>query len=191
MSEENNKVCLFDLDGTLADYTGQLAEDFNRIKHPSEPTYSRESFGQDQKEPDWFYQRRSCITDKEEWWENLPKWQPGFDILEMAEEIGFRIMVLTQGPATKPAAWSGKIKWCQEHLAFLDVTITRDKNLVYGRVLVDDWPEYAEGWLKNRPRGLVIMPEHHWNKKFYHVNALHYSDNKVVVREALQKAFDR
>ena len=189
--KDESKVALFDLDGTLADYAGQLAEDFNKIRHPSEPEYSRNDFGQHNAEPDWMYQRRSFITERGEWWASLPLWPPGFSVLSAAQFVGFRIMVLTQGPGKKPEAWSGKIEWCKKHMPGVDVTITRDKSLVYGRVLVDDWPDYVTGWLANRPRGLVVMPQHPWNESFSHPNVLHYNKNQPEILEALQKAFDR
>tara|TARA_Y100000310_G_C20512920_1_gene729762 strand:+ start:436 stop:588 length:153 start_codon:yes stop_codon:yes gene_type:complete len=48
------------------------------------------------------------------------------------------------------------------------MTITEDKGIVYGKVLVDDYPCYIKRWLENRPRGLVIMPAHSYNRDFEH-----------------------
>jgi len=54
-------------------------------------------------------------------------------------------MILTQGPKKNPASWSGKKKWIDKNLGQdVDITITRDKGLVYGKVLVDDYPGYIE-----------------------------------------------
>jgi len=56
----------------------------------------------------------------------------------------------------------------------VQVTLTEDKGLVYGKVLVDDWPPYIERWLTWRPRGLVIMPARRWNATFTHPQVLRY-----------------
>lgn len=60
------------------------------------------------------------------------------------------------------------------NLPDIPLTITRDKGLVYGRMLVDDWPEYVERWLKWRPRGMVVMPAQPWNADYKHPNVLRY-----------------
>jgi hypothetical protein len=60
----------------------------------------------------------------------------------------------------------------------VDITITRDKGLVYGLVLVDDWPKYILRWLKWRPRGLVIMPASTSNEKFKHPQVIRYDGSR-------------
>jgi hypothetical protein len=48
-------------------------------------------------------------------------------------------VILTQGPRRNANAWTGKKLWIDRNLGpDTDVTITRDKGLVYGKVLVDD-----------------------------------------------------
>ena len=186
------RVALFDLDGTLADYAGQLAIEFNKIKHPTEPIYTADNFGQHERNPDFFEARRAEITSHGEFWEKLQPLADGFKIFRMCEKIGFRPMVLTQGPATKPEAWSHKVIWCQKHLPGVDITITRDKGLVYGRVLVDDWPEYALRWLEHRPRGLVVMPGRTWNATVSHPNIFRtHADNYHELEQALLMAYNR
>jgi len=44
---------------------------------------------------------------------------------------------------------------------------SQKKSLVYGKVLVDDWPDYYLPWLGVRPRGLVTVPAHPWNADVY------------------------
>ena len=101
-------------------------------------------------------------------------------------------MILTQGPRRVPEAWSGKKEWIDANLGDVDVTITRDKGLVYGKVLVDDYPKYAERWLEHRPRGLVIMPEHKYNKGYSHPNVVRYDGSNLdEVREVLTRVKTR
>jgi len=113
--------------------------------------------------------------------------------LEVAKEIGYSISILTKAPSRKHAAWSEKVEWCATHLEdYIDgVTIAHDKGMVYGALLVDDWPAYVEAWLKHRPRGLVIMPANGHNEGFSHPNVVRYDgSNLEEVRQRMQERFD-
>lgn len=190
--ENNEKIALFDMDGTLADYDGQLLKDLKKISSPYEPPITGDkdihSIG------GYIESRRHMITSQVGWWLNLKKFQLGFDILELCKEVGFQIVILTKGPSTKFSAWSEKVEWCNKHLKeyIKGVTITNDKGLVYGRVLVDDYPDYITSWLKHRPRGLVIMPAHDFNKNFKHPNVVRYDGTNLdEVRKRLLEQYNR
>jgi FMN phosphatase YigB (HAD superfamily) len=170
-----NKIALFDLDGTLADYDGQVLKDLQSIASEHEPPPKLYS------DTPYLEARRHMITSQVGWWIKLGKFQLGWDVLEIAKEIGYLISVLTKGPSRKYSAWSEKVEWCNKHLSdYVDgVTITHDKGLVYGAVLVDDWPDYVTSWLKNRPRGLVIMPANDHNADFSHPNVVRYDGSNL------------
>ncbi len=170
MIAKPEKIALFDLDDTLADYAGQLLHDLRRIASENEPPQQLWS------NKPYLSARRKIITSQVGWWLNLPKFQLGWDVLEAVKETGFSISVLTKGPKHKPNAWSEKLQWCDKHLpGYIDgVTICHDKALVYGAVLVDDFPAYIKAWLNNRPRGLVIMPAHDYNADLSHSNVVRY-----------------
>ena len=172
---QSDKIALFDLDGTLADYDGQLLRDLQRLASEYEPPPVLYA------DIPYLEARRHVITSQIGWWLKLEKFRLGWEILEVAKEIGYSISVLTKGPATKYAAWSEKLEWCNRHLAdYMDgVTITHDKGLVYGTILVDDWPGYIEKWLEHRPRGLVIMPAHDHNKDYSHANVIRYDGTNI------------
>ncbi len=179
-------IALFDIDGTLADYDGALLRALNKIRGPNEPVFGE--LNRDD-EPEYIKERRKLITNFKDWWATLPKFQLGWDVLGIARGLEYRIMVLTQGPKKIPEAWSGKKEWIDVNLGDVDVTITRDKGLVYGKVLVDDYPDYMDGWLKHRLRGLGIMPAHHYNKGYSHPNVIRYTgSNLEEVREAMARA---
>lgn len=183
-----NIIALFDLDDTLADYAGQLLKDLQKIASPLEPPpelYANIPY---------IEARRHVITSQVGWFRKLPKFQLGWDILELAKEIGYSISVLTKGPATKHLAWAEKVEWCQKHLAdYIEgVTIAHDKGMVYGAVLVDDWPEYIERWLQHRPRGLVIMPAGKHNSEFSHPSVVRYDGTNIgEVRERMLERFSK
>jgi 5'(3')-deoxyribonucleotidase len=106
--------------------------------------------------------------------------------LEIAKNLDYKIMILTQGPRTNPSAWSGKKKWIDKNLPETDITITRDKGLVYGKILVDDFPEYIERWLTWRKRGLVIMPANSENAGYKNPQVIRYDGaNLDQIRNAM------
>lgn len=172
---KSNMIALFDLDGTLVDYDGQLLQDLRRLASEYEPPPVLYA------DIPYLEARRHVITSQVGWWLKLEKFQLGWDVLDIAKEIGYLIVVLTKGPSSKHTAWAEKVEWCNQHLAdYMDgVTITHDKGLVYGAVLVDDWPEYITKWLAHRPRGLVIMPAHDHNAGFTHPNVVRYDGANI------------
>lgn len=187
---EKENVALFDMDGTLCDYDQGLFIELEKLRSPSEKPF--EGPVRDNA-PKYIKIRADLIKKDEEWWANLKKYKLGWDVLELAKEIGFRIMILTQGPRKNTSSWSGKKKWLDKNLGTdVDITITRDKGLVYGKILVDDFPEYAERWLKWRPRGLVIMPANEENKNYSHPNVIIYDGKNLdKIKMAMKKAFER
>ncbi len=159
-----NLIALFDMDGTLVDYDSALQRDLAQLAGPNEPPYE---YGPGVKQPDYIRARHNLIRSQVGWWRNLPRYQLGFEIMDMAKQNGFNIHILTKGPRKTTSAWTEKVEWCREHVPEAVVHITEDKGVVYGALLVDDWPPYVEAWLKWRPRGLVIMPPWPWNEGFF------------------------
>lgn len=178
-------VALFDMDGTMCDYEGDLRSSLDKLRAPNEPIVD---YLHDQ-EPEYIRARMKLIKSSVEWWANMSRFELGFDIWKMVTSLGMRKMILTQGPMTNPNAWAGKKIWIERNLGIdVDVTITRDKGLVYGKLLVDDWPEYAERWLKWRPRGLVVMPAARHNQDFKHPQVVRYDgDNYKEVLMRIQE----
>ncbi len=186
MERKLENVALFDMDGTLCDYDSALTINMNKLKSPNEETFVPPL---SDNAPDYLRARADLIRSRESWWENLPKLQLGWDILQVAKELEYRIMILTQGPKRNPASWSGKKKWIDKNLGEdVDITITRDKGLVYGKILVDDYPKYIERWAVWRPRGLIIMPTSSLNIGWQHPQVIRYDGtNLTQVREAMEK----
>ena len=180
-------VALFDMDGTLCDYDKSLLEKLEELRSPNEPVWN--NFINDGM-PEYIRRRADMIRRSEEWWANLPKLPLGWDILEIAKEVGYKIMILTQGPRKNPFSWSGKKMWIDKNLGEdVDLTITRDKGLVYGKVLVDDFGPYVERWLTWRSRGTVIMPANELNKNFSHPQVIRYDGSNLnEVKEAMIRA---
>ncbi|MDO8623236.1 MAG: hypothetical protein Q7R52_03230 [archaeon] len=183
-------IALFDMDGTLCDYNLALDNELDKLRSPSEEKFHspiRDNA------PEHIKARSDFIRKNESWWENIPKFKLGWDILKIAQQFDFRIVILTQGPRKNPSSWSGKKKWIDKNLGEdCDVIITRDKGLVYGKILVDDYPGYIERWLEWRPRGLVIMPANEENKNFSHPNVIRYDGSNVKeVEEAIKTSKGR
>ena len=187
---EIEPIALFDMDGTLCDYEKGLSEALNNLRSPDEPEF----YGHLRDDaPEYIKKRADLIRKDISWWENLEKFSLGWDVLSIAQELDFNIMILTQGPRRNPASWQGKKKWIDKHLGpDTDITITRNKGIVYGKVLVDDFPKYVEQWLSWRDRGLVIMPANESNIGYKHPQVIRYDGSNLDhVRRAMILARNR
>lgn len=190
----HDAVCLFDLDGTLADFDSTMAKEMEALRSDAERTILEVATVVARK--DWWEgrdpylkRRRELIKSQPGFWRNLPPLKLGFDVLDVARELSFENHALTKGPSSNPAAWMEKVQWCGEHAPDLHITIGQKKSLVYGKVLVDDWPPYFLPWLEVRPRGLVIAIAQRWNRDVHHPNLVVYDgSNLEQVRERMFKA---
>lgn len=178
-TEDNPIVALFDMDGTLADHNGELLRRLDLMRSPDEPATDLSASSWDS-QPEYLRERIRVIRSNPGFWLNLPVLAAGFEVLEEAHRLGFQIEVLTKGPRHSPIAWMEKLQWCDKHLAGYphQVTITMDKGLVYGKLLVDDYPEYILRWVRWRKRGTVIMPDQPWNQEFEHPQVYRYAGNR-------------
>jgi hypothetical protein len=172
MVKETELIALVDLDGTLADFDGAMNRDLKRLAAPGEKL--KESWEYYDCMPGHIKERRRIIKSQPGWWRNLQPIPKQFAILDMFRDHGFTIHILTKGPVKDSAAWEEKVEWCKQHVPDAQITITMDKGLMYGKVLMDDFPPYIDRWLMWRPRGLVIMPEYPWNKTFEHDQVIPY-----------------
>jgi 5'-nucleotidase len=180
-------IALFDMDGTLCDYDKALAKSLEILRSPDEEDFNSPIRDNS---PKYLKNRADLIRTSVEWWATLPKFKLGFEIWELAEKLGYRKVILTQGPRKNAAGWQGKKIWIDKNIGEdTDIIITRDKGLVYGRILVDDFPGYIEKWLKHRPRGLVIMPASAENITFKHPQVIRYDGtNLEQVKRAMKDA---
>jgi FMN phosphatase YigB (HAD superfamily) len=184
-------IALFDLDNTLADFSGAMYRDLLSITDPKNVA-TEVAYSDSDSDPEWLKNRKSMIKKQPNWWLNLEPIPEGMELLKIAKEIGFKVHICTRGPKTLSDAWAQKVDWCQKHVPDEKLTITFDKSLVYGRVLVDDWPNYTTPWLNVRPRGTVLMPEKFWNSDYKHDRVVKYSlGNMQAAIEALQAQYDR
>jgi 5'(3')-deoxyribonucleotidase len=186
MNDTDDKVALVDMDGTLCDFRGALDRDVARVMNGR---------GAAVKVPACVVQEvEYLIRGQAGWYRNLKPLPLGFEIVRMLQEIGFRIMIMTKSSKESKNAWSEKVAWIAEHLPEADVTVTQDKSLVYGRVLVDDYPSHFLKWMEHRPRGIVVMPLQAWNKdtsKRPHLHTVASRDDLKVLRPVLEAAFER
>ena len=167
-------LALIDLDGTVADYDRSMREGLLKLQSPNDPPLE-ESL---KESPPWLEARQHLIKQSPGFWRNLPKLHRGFEIVAALRQLSFRLMVLSKGPVKTTGAWTEKLLWCQEHLPDAGVAIMSEpdaKGLVYGNVLVDDWPPFIESWIAWRPRGLVVMLDHPYNRGYSHPKVFRYT----------------
>ncbi len=185
---ENGPVALFDMDNTLFAYEQQLRADLKMIMSPGEelPVNLHDDSVL------YWKARMDLIKSQPGWWQNLPKFELGWELYEVAQMLGFKCRILTKGPKSKPQAWAEKVVCVIQHCGSVPTIVGEDKSDTYGRVLVDDYPPYVAGWLEHRPRGLAIMPAHAYNAHFTHPQVIRYDgENLVQVRDALEAVYNR
>lgn len=193
MADADDRIALIDLDGTVADYDAAMRAAMATLRAPGEPGEPDRGA-----EPAHLEARRKLVQRQPGFWRGLAPLALGFAVVDELRALGFELHVLTKGPRATPNAWSEKVEWCAEHLPDANVTVTGDKSLVYGRVLVDDWPPYFTRWLEVRPRGLVVCVAHPWNEGFAaggaeaHANVLRFDgENRDELRRRLARAYER
>jgi len=188
-----SKICLVDMDNSLFDYEGQMRRDLSSMRSPNEPDPLDVNFDLWDESVPWIKTRMDFIKDRPGWWENLPLLPSGLNLYQAVIGIGFCPKIYTKGPFSRTNAWAEKVRAIHKHFPGVTIDIVgEDKEGTYGRVLIDDYPDYIEGWLKWRPRGLVIMPAHSYNSDFTHDNVIRYDGtNMDEVQNALVAAYNR
>ena len=70
-------IALFDMDGTLCEYGEVLNDELRTLCSPKERFIAYKPDGN----PDYIEKRAALIRASEDWWEGLPKFQLGWEIL--------------------------------------------------------------------------------------------------------------
>jgi 5'-nucleotidase len=177
-------VALVDMDGTLCEFRPKLDADLARILGPERSKVS----------PKTIEQVEYAIRSRKGWYASLKPIALGFRIVRMLEEIGFRIVIMTKSSKEAKNAWSEKVEWISEWLPHVDMIVTQDKGLVYGKLLVDDYPGHFFRWLEHRPRGVVIMPQQPWNKEVSGTKNIHpvmNDEDLATIRPLIEKVYKR
>lgn len=180
-------IALFDMDDTLFDHNGQLERDLEKLRKSREPHAEVYAIN---RLPDYLIKRTREIRAPKEWWANLPKFQLGWDLWDLAGDLGLKREILTKASLKNPNMWLGKVECIIKHLGTnIPLTITSsEKSRHYGKILVDDYPPYVLGWLQHRPRGLVIMPAHPYNAEIKHSQIVRYTgENLEQVRAEMER----
>lgn len=176
-------IALVDLGDTLCDCSGPLHARLAALRGPAEDA------GAETREPlpAHLDARRRQIMGSPGFWQSLPPRAAGFGLLEILRAERFTVRVLSKGPRDAPQAWADKVAWCRRHLPDTPVIITDDKSLVFGHVLVDDWPPYVEQWQQRWPHGLAIVPAQPWNARLGEsLRCIRYDGDAVSLRRALR-----
>ena len=154
----NDDIALFDMDGSLADYTTALVNDLELLRSPTEYPITEYNIWTADKQP-YIHARMRVIKSQPGWWLRLSPLAAGLEVWDICHRFGFHNVILTKGPKKHTQAWDEKLQWCQKYIdPEVDVHVVSHKSGSYGKLLYDDYPEYMLSWLEHRPRGLGIMP---------------------------------
>lgn len=183
--EGEKPVALVDMDGTLCDYHNALKKGIADVfgdKAEKIETSIREKV-------------ETLVKSQAGWYRNLKPLPLGLAIYRMLREIGFQIVICSKGSKWSKNSWTEKTEWVAEHLdEDVLMNLTQVKQLVYGRVFVDDYPAHFLPWLDHRPRGIVIVPAQEWNREVKEDSRIHkvYTEEDIAkVRPVLERAYSR
>lgn len=165
----SDRIALFDLDCSLADFEASMNEKLRLIMSPAEADMDFSEYRYPNG-PDWWKARKDLIKRQPGFWMDLPVIPFGMELYDLLGQLNYSRMILTKGPTSNSAAWTEKVIWCSRQVPTAGVTITDDKGLVYGKILYDDFPPYILRWLEWRPRGKVLMLDNAHNQDFEHPN---------------------
>jgi len=168
-------IILFDLDGTMVDYDNAIKRDYYFYKNPNDPHYSHEN-----KKISHLRKLIDLIRCKNGWWLKLTKNKLGFDIYNIAIEIGYKPTILSKAPRNCPNAYTEKYLWVKENIGDIDVIISPNKTIVDGLVLVDDYPKFVDPWLNEHPDGIAILPKNENNDGYSHQRAIIYDGSNIT-----------
>lgn len=169
LSSRSKLVALVDMDGTICDYDGAIIRDMAKVAGPDDPPYELHGTNLE-----YIRAREDFIRRTPGWWRNLEPKKDSIKFVQYLEWLGFTVHILTKGPSSKSLAWAEKVEWVRHYLPHVNITVTEDKSLVYGKILFDDYWPYCEGWLEHRPRGLVVMPKTKGNAHIDHPQVMHF-----------------
>lgn len=182
-SRRPKNIALLDMDGVVCDWHNQLRKDSEKL------------LGEDlgKISPETLTKIEHLIRSQTGWYENLVPLPLGFKIAETLREIGFTIMMATKATLLHENAWTEKARWCKKYLPYTKMTVSEDKTIMYGKILVDDYPKFAGPWLDGRPRGYVIMPDQPWNQDYEHprVKRVRTPEDVEALRPFLIEIFNR
>jgi 5'-nucleotidase len=194
-------IALFDMDGTLFDFEGQMRKDLKVLASPEENfDWDNICLWDLEEEHAHIKARMDLIKNRPGWWRDLPKFNIGWEILRIVHAYPLEVHILTKGPSSRPHAWTEKVECINKHFGpdgidrMPQIHITENKGVHYGRILVDDFPGYIEAWLLHRPRGLVLMPASGTNADFTHPNVIRIDDNfddYTIAAKAIKAATKR
>lgn len=182
------KVGLFDLDGSLADYYNEMLRRLRTMAHPDEPPLAIDIWKEENHTPH-IAARMWYIKDSIGFWRGLAPIESGLDVYRLSHHLGFENVVLSRSPDKHPIAAKEKIEWCLDHLEKPRITLSGDKDLVYGSFLFDDHPDYVDAWLVAHPTGIAIMPDTLLNREYTHERMVRYTNNLEEVGEVLRKLY--
>lgn len=179
-------IALVDLDGTLCNCREVILERLEELRGPNDNPEDELKF----EPPPHILARQRIIMSSPGFWRNLKPIPSGLQLVNLLVELKFKTHVCTKGPRYNASAWAEKFEWCRIHVPDLSVIVSEDKSLIYGDVLVDDWPPYISLWRQRCPKGFVILPTQPWNEdiKVEHLeNSIRYDGtNFAEVRTLLE-----
>lgn len=177
-----------DLDGVLADFTGQVARTLGKPAPPRttesvctsvEQLYGPDAWDRVGEAGADFWESMAPLPWGLQLWTNLRRW------------FGKENVFILSNPGRVDHSAIGKMRWCERVLGVNRdrVILTRFKYLLAdeNRILIDDTNEMLEGWA--RGGGIAIAVPQPWNREHMHVETpvIDYIREKIISHVAPER----
>lgn len=159
------KIALVDLDGCLVRYDDTMIPLLKKMESPQEKgLYDYSDCWLLQDKFPHIEERMSLIMSKQGFWTGLAPYESG---LRLYDELikHFKVYILTKAVRKCSLSWKEKVDWLHKWIGLKldEIMVVTNKEQVMGDLLYDDLPENGHKWLKNNPKGRVLMPIRRYN----------------------------
>lgn len=138
-------IVLVDMDGVIADFDGRFIEVW-KTKHPERPQLdqnNRTNFRIEHEFPEQLRKEVRKVFTSPGFYRSLPAIPGAVDSMNEMSDSGFDVWICTSPLADYENCVLEKYKWVEDHLGRSwteKIIITRNKYLIVGDWLIDDYP---------------------------------------------------
>lgn len=95
------------------------------------------------------------ILENPRWWADMPVTKNAEQGVEMLQNSGHRILVVTAPYAACPDWHRTRVRWLNQYFGFHEeqVILAHDKQWAYGDVFIDDKPSSVHNWCRRHRHG--------------------------------------
>lgn len=170
-----SKIAFVDVDGVVADLISVWLSRYNKDYNDNLKSFDITDWGVDAFVKPEAKQKIFSYIEDSSIYDDVHPIQFSYEGIETLRNYGFRVVFIT---TPSPNTYGRKLEWLI-HYAFLDNKFskdyieTRDKSLVYGDIMIDDYYKNLEGF-----SGKKLLFNQPWN--YNNQQLKHYSWSTII-----------